>query len=101
MRAVWLQIVRSGLAPEFIAFVAWMSLSAFVGLTKAGGGGFRGGAKRALRELSVATHEDEPGTFTTPRLLRKLILAVMRSPEPKKRRTTRDGESRGGSDAGR
>lgn len=99
MRAVWLQVVRSGFAPELIAFIVWMALSAFVGLTRSGGGGFRGGAKRALRELSVATHEDEPGTFTTPRLLRRLLLAVMRSPESKKRRA--DGDDRGQAGGGR
>lgn len=91
MRDVWLQIVRSGLAPEFAAFAIWMALSVFVGLTKSGGGGLRGGAKRVLRELSVATHEDEPGTFTAPRLLRRLVRAAVRSPEARGSRPSRDG----------
>lgn len=81
MGSVWEQVVRSGLSEEFVALAIWVALSVYVGLTRSvGGGSARSVAKRALRELSVLTHADEPGTFTVPRLIARLVRAFVGAP---------------------
>lgn len=77
MLEVWSAIERHGYAPHAAALALWVAASVAVGLTKSGSRGpVSAGAKRVLRELSAVTHEDEPGTFTVPRLLRRAVSAL-------------------------
>ncbi len=90
MRDIWLLCVREGLAPYVVAFGLFMSIGIIVGLTpkKYQSLPIFGAFLRMSREISVVTHPDEPGTFTIPTLLKRLILAAVRAPKgrsPKQR----------------
>lgn len=91
MKLLWEAVIASGVAPYLLVFLAWMAANIVVGITRSRTrrGAARSVALRVLREVSCLTHDDEAGTFTIPKVARRILFAVIGARrEP---RSARDG----------